>query len=101
MDLRLLSGDPAVHSDMLMWHPDEPVEQAAFQLLNVMFSVPQALVRLDAIPPARTEMLTFYLDYWNRNRSVLLDGELVPTDAMANNPRVAAHGPRLHGPDDS
>ena len=39
IDLRLLSGETAVHSDMIMWHPDEPVERAALQLLNVMFSV--------------------------------------------------------------
>ncbi|NNM32329.1 MAG: alpha-galactosidase, partial [Gemmatimonadetes bacterium] len=29
IDLRLLSGSTAVHSDMFMWHYDEPVEKAA------------------------------------------------------------------------
>lgn len=37
-DLRLLSGNTAVHADMIMWHYGERVEIAAFQLLNVLFT---------------------------------------------------------------
>jgi alpha-galactosidase len=92
IDLRLLSGDTAVHSDMLMWHPGEPVESAALQLLNVMFSVPQVSVRLKEIPPEHLEMLRFYLGYWTRNRAVLLDGGLAPLFPAENYPVVSAAG---------
>ncbi|HSG48604.1 MAG TPA: glycoside hydrolase family 36 protein, partial [Longimicrobiales bacterium] len=50
VDLRVLSGATPVHSDMLMWNVEEPVEAAALQLLNVIFSVPQVSVRLGEIP---------------------------------------------------
>jgi alpha-galactosidase len=90
IDLRLLSGETAVHSDMIMWHPGEAVESAALQLLNVMFSVPQVSVRLQQIPAEQLEMLRFYLGYWTRNRQVLLDGALAPLFPAQNYPVVWA-----------
>jgi len=90
IDLRLLSGNTAVHADMIMWHPGEPVELAAFQLVNVMFSVPQVSVRLGEIPKDHLEMIKFYLAYWSANRGVLLDGKLVPLHPDANYPVVTA-----------
>ena len=61
VDLRLLSGDTAVHSYMLMWHPDDSVENAARQLLNVFFAVPQISVRPDRVPETHRTMLRHYL----------------------------------------
>jgi alpha-galactosidase len=90
MDLRLLSGNTAVHADMIMWHPGEPVELAAFQLVNVMFAVPQVSVRLGEIPRAHFDMIKFYIAYWNANRGVLLDGKLAPLHPDANYPVVSA-----------
>jgi alpha-galactosidase len=90
LDLRLLSGNTAVHADMIMWHPGEPVELAAFQLVNVIFAVPQVSVRLGEIPKDHLEMIRFYLSYWNANRNVLLDGKLVPQHPDANYPVVTA-----------
>ncbi len=91
IDLRLLSGDTAVHSDMFMWHYDESVEAAALQILNILFSVPQLSVRLEEIPADHREMVTFWTDYWRRNRNVLLDGTFAPRSPMANYPIVSAH----------
>ena len=51
---------------MIMWHYGEPVERAAFQLLNVMFAVPQVSVRLQEIPRDHFDMVRFYTDYWRR-----------------------------------
>ena len=42
LDLRLTTGTTAVHSDMLEWNCAESAEVAALQLLNILFSVPQA-----------------------------------------------------------
>ena len=89
-DLRLLSGSTAVHSDMLMWHYDEPVEVAALQLLNVMYSVPQISVRLEDIPKDHFEMIKFYTDYWLENRKVLLDGDFHAVSPLNNYPML--HG---------
>jgi len=72
----MLAGDTAVHGDMLMWHPEEPVESAALQLLAVLFAVPQISVRLDRLPAPHLAMLRHWLSVWRDNRDVLLAGEL-------------------------
>ena len=80
-DLRFTLGTTPAHSDMLMWHPEDPVEAAAYQLICVLFTVPQISVRLETISEDQKKMLRFYLDFWNENRRVLLDG-----DFSAENP---------------
>ncbi|MEO9805107.1 MAG: alpha-galactosidase [Reichenbachiella sp.] len=88
-DLKMLSGNTAVHADMLMWHYDEPVETAALQLLNVMFSVPQISVRLADIPEDHFKMIQFYTAYWLKNRKVLLDGQFHPSNPLMNYPMLS------------
>ena len=90
IDLRLLSGNTAVHADMLMWHEREPVETAAFQFLNVLFSVPQLSVKLREIPKDHVAMVKFYTAYWIANRDVLLDAPIEATAPLANYPMVSA-----------
>ena len=94
IDLRLIADTTAVHSDMIMWHPEESVETAALQLLNILFSVPQISMRLAEIPPEQRQMLQFWLGYWMENRSVLLDGELRAVGPALNYPMVSG---RLEG----
>ena len=88
-DLRLLSGHTAVHADMLMWHYSESVEMAAFQLLNVLFSVPQISVRLADVPKDHFKMIQFYTDYWLKNRQVLLEGAFLPSSPQLNYPVIS------------
>jgi alpha-galactosidase len=90
LDIRLLGGDTAIHSDMLMWHTEDPVHSAALQLVNVLFSVPQISVLLDRIPPEHVEMLRFWLGFWREHRDVLLDGALEPLHPEAIYPVVLA-----------
>lgn len=71
VDLRLMSGDTAVHSDMLMWHKDEAVEVAARQILNVLFAVPQISVRLDAISEEHRRMIAFWTAFIAEHRELL------------------------------
>jgi len=78
IDVRLLSGQTAVHSDMIMWNPNEPVERAALQFINILFSVPQISVRLDQIPEEHVQMSSFWLSFWREHRDVLLEGKLSP-----------------------
>ena len=93
LDLRLLADHTAVHSDMIVWHPNEPVASAALQLLNVLFSVPQLSVRLAEVSPEHRTMIGFWLRYWKENRAILLDGELQPVAPTANYPLVLARTP--------
>jgi alpha-galactosidase len=89
-DVRLLAGDTAVHADMIMWHYAEPVETAAFQLLSVLFAVPQVSVRLREIPRDHFAMVRFYTSYWKENRAVLLDGDFEAREPSANYPVLIA-----------
>jgi alpha-galactosidase len=77
-DTRLLAGGSAVHSDMLMWHPEDQVEHAALQILNIIFSVPQISVRLNKIPKEHKDMIAFWMDYCNTNMETLLLGHFQP-----------------------
>lgn len=90
IDLRLTSGDTAVHSDMLTWNRTDSVESAARQILNVMFSVPQISVRLAALSESHLKMLRFWLTFWNDNRSILMNGRLIPLHPELNYPQVSA-----------
>jgi alpha-galactosidase len=76
LDIRTLSGNTAVHSDMFRWNYGEPVEAAALQIENIFFSVPQVSVKLAQIPDSHRKMVKFLLSLWKENRDVLLDGEL-------------------------
>jgi len=90
VDVRLLSGHTAVHSDMVMWHRNEPVESAAMQLLHTLFAVPQVSVLLDRIPEEHRRMVRYLLEFWRENRDVLLDGEFLPQSPELLYPVVQA-----------
>lgn len=90
INLRLLSGDTAVHSDMLGWHSGEPVESAARQLWNVIFSVPQISVRLETLPEDHRRMLRFLLAFWREHRALFLNGKLSAPHPELNYPMVSA-----------
>ncbi|MEL6832990.1 MAG: glycoside hydrolase family 36 protein [Bacteroidota bacterium] len=89
-DVKLLCGTTAVHSDMITWHPEEPVEIAALQVTNILFSVPQISVILREIPLPYQRMITHYNQYWLTNRPILLDGEFIACDPLANYPILQA-----------
>lgn len=92
IDVRLLAGRTAVHSDMLMWHPEETPEQVAIQLWSTVFSVPQISVRRAAITPAQERVIYFYLGFWTRHRETLLDGRFEPESPEELYPIVQAAG---------
>ncbi len=93
VNIRLISGDTPTHSDMLMWNPAETAETAALQFINVLFSVPQISVELDAIPASHLEMLTFWTHFWREHRDVLLGGHLRPTHPEVLFPLITASTP--------
>jgi alpha-galactosidase len=94
LDIRLICGETAAHSDMVAWNMAEPVESAALQLINTLFAVPQVSVRLDQIPPDHQEMLRFWLAFWREHRDALLDGKLIPYHPESFYPLVVARTER-------
>ena len=77
-----------------MWHPTEPPEIAAFQLNNVLFSVPQVSVKLGASSAAHRQMVRYYLEYWKANRDLLIGGTLEAFQPNANYPMVVGFDSR-------
>ena len=89
-DVKLLCGETAVHSDMITWHPTERVETAALQLTNILFAVPQLSVRLEETTKEHKKMIAFYTKYWKKNQSILMNGDFVPYNPLANYPILSA-----------
>lgn len=85
-DIRMLSGNTAVHADMVTWHPEEPVEIAALQLINTFFGVPQLSVMLQNTSSSHLKMISFYTKYWNEYSDVIMNGDFVPYKPLANYP---------------
>ncbi len=90
VDLRMISGGSAVHSDMLMWNKDEPVENAAIQLLSTIFGVPQISIRLAEASEAHKSVIKTFLDFWRENRELLLGGDLKAEDPDAGYSLISA-----------
>jgi alpha-galactosidase len=87
-DVRLLSGSVPVHSDPIIWHPDETVENAALQLQHTLFSVPQLSVRLETLPVSHIDMIRTYMKFWRQHRDVILEGEFMPMEPQDMYPCV-------------
>lgn len=90
VNLRILSQGTAVHSDMFIWRKEETVEQAALQILNILYSVPQLSVKLAEIPETHLDMIRYWFGYWNENRNVLLEGDFFPGNPGACYPSLTA-----------
>jgi alpha-galactosidase len=90
--VKLLCDNTAVHADMIMWNYEEPVELAAMQYTNIMFSVPQISVQLKEIPSDHLKMLQFLTRYWIENREILLDGEFAALNPEAGYPILISTG---------
>lgn len=92
VDLRLLSGSTAVHGDPIVWNPEESCENAALQLLSVLFGVVQFSMRPQELDADKRRMVDFWLSYMRENRSVLLGGKLRALSPHLLYPAVWADG---------
>ncbi|MGG0173966.1 glycoside hydrolase family 36 protein [Paenibacillus dokdonensis] len=78
IDIRLLSGNTAVHSDMMMWNWNDRPENVALQFIHSLFSVPQLSVLIDRVPESHRQVIAFWLGFWREHRELLLAGSLRP-----------------------
>ena len=90
VDLRMLSGKTAVHSDMIMWNNGEKAHIAARQILNSIFSVLQISVKIEELPEGHLKMLEFWLDFARKNRDILIFGKIMPEEENNFYPIVRA-----------
>ncbi len=76
-ELRLL-GCAAVHSDMIMWNPEDTAENAALQILACLFGTIQYSMRIEELPERHRKASAFWLGYAKENRDILLRGTFRP-----------------------
>lgn len=76
VNLRLVSGECAVHADMIYWHDDDTVDSVARQLWGTVFSVPQISARLGDVSPEQKRVLENYLNFWTAHGDTLLRGKM-------------------------
>ncbi|MBQ4108203.1 MAG: alpha-galactosidase [Clostridia bacterium] len=91
LTMRLTQGKGAVHSDMLMWNKNEKDEALMYQLLSVMFCVPQISVRFDEITEGHKKILASYLDFWRKHSETILDGKIEFEGLDANYTAASAY----------
>ncbi|WP_343486651.1 glycoside hydrolase family 36 protein [Allomuricauda sp. d1] len=89
-DIKMLSGNTAVHADMVTWNFDETVEVAALHYMNTLFGVPQISVMLTEVPTDHLRMVEFYTQYWLQNASTLLSSDFLPKAPLENYPLLCA-----------
>ena len=92
LDMRLLGGDSAVHSDMIIWSVLDSPETAALHILSVLFATPQISCRLSALPESHLRMLSFWMGFCREHRRTLQLGRLKPEHPESSYPAVTAEG---------
>lgn len=90
MDIRLLCGNTAAHSDPIMWNSKDTVESAALQFVNTLFSVPQLSMKIEELSQEHFKVSSFWLNFWKKHRGVLLEGSLTPYYPELNYPIIAS-----------
>lgn len=94
IDLRLLSGATAIHSDMMMWNEQECPEEAALQLLAGLFAVPQVSVSLERLSGEMKEMLGFWLGFMKEHMKLLQLSPVHPEEPENLYPEVSVENDR-------
>jgi len=89
IDLRLLSGNTASHSDMLMWHKDEKTEDAALQIVSSIFSTVQISLNLANINDDMEKMVKFWMNFMNENVELLQCTQIRPLEPENLYPEVS------------
>lgn len=94
VNLRLTSGETAVHADMLEWHPSDTVQAAAKNVLSVMFSTVQYSMKLGGLDKRHLDMIAHWSRFGEEHCDALQRGRF-----RAHHPELAY--PLLEGECDS
>ena len=89
-DLRLTSGNTAVHSDMVVWDRDETPEGAAQAILSALYSVVQYSMILDGIRDDHKAVIRHWIAFMSEHRDTLLKGKFRPHHPELGYPMIEA-----------
>ena len=90
-DLRMLMGQSAVHSDMLMWNEEESPENSALQIIDVLFGVLQYSAKLENMTPQMKKMSQFWLGFIKEHKDLLLNSPWRAYDPHQNYTWAMSH----------
>lgn len=89
-DLRLLSGSTAVHSDMIMWSPEESPENIGIQLINCIFATLQISMKTANLKENQLRTLKHYLQFAVQYQDTLLTGAFSVRNPLGQYPALYA-----------
>lgn len=89
-NLRLTSGNSAVHSDMLEWNEADTPENAARHILSALFGVVQYSMMLNHLPEDHMKVIRHWLDFSQKHRKTLLKSDFRPYHPEACYPVIEA-----------
>ena len=89
-NLRLTSGNAAVHADMLEWNVAEKPEVAARHILSALYGVVQYSVMLRDIPQEQKQMVKHWIDFSQKHHNTLLHSSFKPYNPEACFPVLEA-----------
>ena len=89
-NLRLTSGQAAVHADMLEWNVGERPEVAARHILSALYGVVQYSVMLRDIPQEQLQMVKHWIEFSQKHRTTLLHSDFRPYNPEACFPVLEA-----------
>ena len=76
-DIRLLTPDRAVHGDMLTWNNVETVENAALQILAVLFGVIQVSKVVSEMTEEHRRMTEFWIGFAMKHEKILQESGFI------------------------
>lgn len=88
VDLRLLGGNSAIHSDMIMWHPQATPQEIAVHLINSIWGTLQISVKLENLSSDEKAVLSFWLNFARKHVELLQKGKLTAHNPLQLYPVV-------------
>ena len=84
IDLRLIAGERAVHSDPIEWNVNEKPENTARYFINCIFSVLQYSVFPSELTKEQLAVSKNYIAFMKEYEAVLLHGNILPKGLLSN-----------------
>ena len=89
-NMRLASGNTAVHADMLLWNgSDDPASSARF-ILSTIFGAVQYSMMLRTTPEDHKRMMRHWIEFSRKHEDALLHGAFRPHGYGENYPVIEA-----------
>lgn len=94
IDLRLMNAYTAVHCDPIIWNEGETPENAALQIVDVLFSTMQFSVKTAYLTDAHKKMVCNYMEFMRKYQTLLQESALTAEEPQNLYPEVSVRDDR-------